>query len=66
MADTIQDGIEADAIAGVQSATVDGQSATAMSIDDRIKAANFLAQQSGRARNHLGLTIRQLEPGGCG
>ncbi len=66
LAETIQSSLEQAAIDGVQSATVDGQSATQMSIDDRIKAANFIASQTAKSKNHLGLTFRKMEPGGCG
>lgn len=66
MADTIASRIEDDAIAGVQRVAVDGQSVDAMTIDDRIKADNYVRQRAAAARNHLGLTFRKLEPGGCG
>jgi hypothetical protein len=66
MADTIASQIEADAIAGVQRVAVDGQSVDAMTIDDRIKADNYVKQRAAVTRNHLGLTFRKLEPGGCG
>ncbi len=65
MADeTIADAIERDAIAGVQKVTVDGTSVEAMSIDDRLKAARYLAQQSGSAQNHQGLRFTRLIPPG--
>ena len=65
-AETVQTSIEKAAIDGVQSASVDGQSATQMSITDRILADNFLKQQTAKAKNHLGVFCRKLEPGGCG
>lgn len=66
MADTIADRIEADAIAAVQRVSVDGTSVDAMSIDDRIKAAKYLAQQQAQSKNHLGLRFVKLIPPGGG
>ena len=66
MAESIQTALEKAAIEGIQSATIDGQSATSMSIEDRIKADNYLKSQAAKSRNHLGLFIRKMEPGGCG
>lgn len=65
-AETIADRIEQDAIAGVQRVSADGVSVDAMTIDDRIKADEYLARKTAAARNHLGLTFRLLTPGGCG
>jgi hypothetical protein len=65
-AETIQSRIEQDAINGVQSVSVDGTSVSSMSIDDRIKAEQYLAQKAAKSKNHCGLTFRTLEPGGCG
>jgi hypothetical protein len=65
-AETIADRIERDAIDGVQSVSVDGTSVTAMSIDDRIKADQYVASKAAASKNHLGLTFRTLTPGGCG
>ena len=65
-AETIADRIEQDAIAGVQSVSVDGTSVQQMSIDDRIKADQYLATKTAKAKNHCGLTFRTLTPGGCG
>lgn len=66
MPDTIASQIEADAIAGVQRVAVDGQSVDAMSIDDRIKAARYLAQRQASAQNHQGLRFTKLIPPGGG
>jgi hypothetical protein len=66
MADTIASNIEADAIAGVQRVSVDGQSVDAMSIDDRIKAAKYLAGQQAASKNHRGLRFTKLIPPGGG
>lgn len=63
MADTIESQLEQDAIAGVQSVTADGVSVTQMSVDDRIKAAQFAAKQrSATAGNPFGWAIRKLVP----
>lgn len=66
MADTIRTQLEADAAAGIQSVSTAGTSVTGMSVQDRIAADKYLAEKSAQARNHLGLTFRQLEPGGTG
>jgi hypothetical protein len=63
---TIAEGIEQDAIDGVQQFSVDGVSGTVMSIDDRIKAAKYLASQTAAARNHQGLRFVKLVPPGGG
>jgi len=66
MADeTIQDAIEETA-KGVQSVSVDGQSVTSMDIDKLIRADEYLAKKAAASKNHLGLSFRQLKPGGCG
>jgi len=65
-AETIASNIERDAIDGVQSVSVDGTNVGAMSIDDRIKAARFVAAQQAAARNHLGLRFVKLVPPGGG
>ena len=66
MADTIESRIEQDAIDGVASVSTDGTSVTAMSIDDRIKAAKFVAGRAAASKNHRGLAFRTLTPGGSG
>ena len=63
---TIQDAIERSAKDGVASVSVDGTSVTAMSIEKQIAADNYLRQRAAAARNHLGLTFRKIQPGGCG
>lgn len=63
---TIADSIEHAAVEGVQHATADGISVTAMSIDDQIKAARYLAQQQAQTRNHAGLRFTKLVPPGGG
>ena len=65
-AETIESRIEQDAIAGVQRVAVDGQSVDAMTIDDRIKAAEYVARKAAASKNHCGITFRTFTPGGCG
>lgn len=50
------------------SATVDGNSTTARSIDEKIKAAQYAAGQATSAAGpgHFGLRFSQLIPPGCG
>jgi len=63
MADTIESRIEEDAISGVQSASVDGMTVNQMSVDDRIKAAKFVAQrQAAAAGNPFGWSLRKAVP----
>lgn len=63
---TIADGIEEDAIAGIARVTVDGTTTEGMSMDDRIKAAEYGKKATAAAKNHLGITFRTLVPGGTG
>ena len=63
---TIPEAIAADALAGVQSTTADGVSVSAMDVEKRIKADEYVRSVSARARNDLGISFRRLEPGGCG
>jgi len=46
--------------------SVDGFSAQSQPIPDLIEADRHLAAKSAAAKNHLGMTLRKLEPGGCG
>lgn len=66
MATTIADAIEKAAKDGVSRVTIDGTSVDAMSVQDMIAADSYLKQQAAKSRNHLGLTFRKFEPGGCG
>ena len=61
----ISDALEAAAQAPAK-VSIDGQSAEAKSVDEQIKADQYGKARTSRARNHLGLTFRQFEPGGCG
>lgn len=61
----ISDAIEATAQAPAR-VTVDGTTVEAQSIPDQIEADKHVNAATARTRNHLGLTFRQLEPGGCG
>ena len=63
---TIQQAIEEAAIDGIQSSSIDGMSATAMSIDDQIKAAKYLAGQQAAGQPHQGLRFIKLVPPGGG
>ena len=63
---TIAEQIAATALAGVASSSNGKESASAMSIDDMIKAAAYAASATAATRNHLGLRFRKIIPGGCG
>lgn len=63
---TIAESIEQSALDGVQSSSADGVSATAMDISKQIEADNFVAAKRARAKNHLGISLVQLEPGRAG
>ena len=62
---TIADKIEETA-KGPARVSVDGTSVDAQSIDDQITAEKYLAAKSATSKNHMGLSFRQLTPGGCG
>lgn len=57
MADTIQEAIENQAKADVQSSSVDGVSITHMSVDDKIKADRFAAGKTSAAARKVGLRM---------
>jgi hypothetical protein len=58
---------ELDAVAkGPKAVTVDGTSATAQDADTIIKIEDRAAAKTARARNHLGLVFRKIQPGGGG
>ena len=63
---TVEETIEKAAVEGVATVSVDGTSVSAIPLRDLIAADNYLRQRAAIARNHLGLTFRKLEPGGCG
>ena len=66
MADeTIQDRIEENA-KGVQSVSVDGFATTAVDIDKQIRADEYRARKVAASKNHGGIALRTLKPGGCG
>jgi hypothetical protein len=48
------------------SAVVDGNSVTSRTIDEKIKAANYVAGQVASGQGHFGLRFTQLVPPGCG
>lgn len=66
MADTIESRLEEDAINGVQRVAADGVSVDAMSVDDRIRADQYMKQAAAAKKNHRGIAHLQMKPGGCG
>jgi hypothetical protein len=66
MADTIQHAIEESAKTGIASASVDGNSVTAMSIDDQIKADHYTGAKVAAAKNHMGFYFFKIEAPGAG
>lgn len=62
----IREALANDAATGVQSVSVAGQSVTNMSVDDRIKAAEFVASQNAATKPHFGLRMVKLVPPGGG
>lgn len=45
-----------------KAASVDGTNVQARTIDEMIRADEYLAKKTGQSRNHLGLTFRKLIP----
>lgn len=66
MADTIADAIGESAKAGVASATVDGNSMTAVDIAKQIEADRYLAANRAATKNHFGCYYVRLIPPGAG
>ena len=64
--DEIKTAIAEGAKEAIQTASNDSGSMSRMSIDDQIKAANYLAAQTAGARSHLGLRFVKLVPPGGG
>lgn len=62
----IKESIAEGATEAIQSASNDSGSVTRMSIDDQIKAAQYVAGQTAGGKNHLGLRFVQLKPPGAG
>lgn len=60
-ADDLADDI-AEAATKPASASIDGNSASAVSIDDKIKAANYTAGRAARAAGVPGLTNYKIRP----
>jgi hypothetical protein len=63
------DAIDADIAASVlkpQSATVDGNSVTQISIKDKIAAAQYAAGTTAATNGNFGLRFTKLIPPGCG
>jgi hypothetical protein len=63
---TVEEQIERTAIDGIQSATTQGQSVTKQSISELIEADKYLQGKTAQKRNHLGVFMRKIVPGGCG
>ena len=64
--DQIKSSIAEGATDAIQSASNDSGSVNRMSIDDQIKAANYLAGKTAGEKNHLGLRFTKLIPPGAG
>jgi hypothetical protein len=62
---TIQDAIES-AAQNPRAVAFDGTQVQGQPIPDLIEADKYLSGKTARARNHLGVTFRQLEPGATG
>ncbi len=62
---TIAEKIEENA-KGPARGSVDGTTVEAQNINDQIPADKYRSQKAATAKNHLGLTFRQLVPGACG
>lgn len=56
--------IEAAVVAGVASATVDGQTVTAIPIQDQIAADRYLASKNAAKKKGLGAAFKKLVPPG--
>lgn len=64
--DQIKTSIATAAVSAIQSASNDSGSVNRMSIDDQIKAANYLAAQRAGGKSHFGLRFAKLIPPGAG
>jgi hypothetical protein len=58
--------IEAAVVAGVQSATVDGQTVTAIPIQDQIAADRYLASKAAVKNRNRGFRLAKIVPPGAG
>lgn len=65
-ADDITDTIAQTGADGIASTTIGGQSTTVLSVDEQIKAANYVAAQAASGTRKFGLRLVQLVPPGCG
>jgi hypothetical protein len=63
--ETRQQAIE-DAMTSPASASTDGTSATARTVDELIKADKYLAAKGAADRPHRGLRFTRIIPGGAG
>lgn len=62
----IQTAIATNAQSGIASASNDSGSVTKMSIDEQIKAANYLAGATAGVKGNLGLRFSKIIPPGAG
>jgi hypothetical protein len=58
--------IEAAVVAGVQSSTVDGQTVTAIPIQDQIAADRYLASKAAVKNRNRGFRLAKIVPPGAG
>ncbi len=65
-AELIQSAISTNAKSGIASASNDSGSVTKMSIDEQIKAANYLAGKTASTKGNLGLRFSRIVPPGGG
>lgn len=61
---TISEALEHDVREGVQSATVDGSSTTAIDVSKRIEADRYLAAQRAASSPLAGVKVSRIVPGG--
>lgn len=64
--DDISDAIAQAADDGIASVTVDGQTTVTKSIDEQIKAAQFVARETAKDKPGIGLRFFKLVPPGGG
>lgn len=64
--DDINDRITQTAADGIANTTVDKESVTVLSIDEQIKAANYVSSQTAASTPKFGLRFTKLVPPGCG
>lgn len=65
MSDEITDAIAENAEAGLKSVTVDGQTTTAMDIDQQIKADEYLRERAATGKSRLPIRMFNTRPPGA-